>query len=55
MKIRFLLHDVYGQGGGVVTVTFGLAEELAKSHDVELISAFGRVRRSTGFQPESGW
>ena len=42
MKIRFLLHDVYGQGGGVVTVTFGLAEELAKSHDVELISAFGR-------------
>jgi glycosyltransferase involved in cell wall biosynthesis len=42
VKIRFLLHDVYGQGGGVVTVTFALAEELAKRHDVELISAFGR-------------
>lgn len=42
MKIRFLLHDVYGQGGGVVTVTFALAEELAKTHDVELVSAFGR-------------
>jgi len=44
LKIRFLLHDVYGRGGGVVTVTFALAEELAKRHDVELISTFGGNR-----------
>src|SRR4051794_36970683 len=41
MKIRFLLHDVYGPGGGVVTVPLGLAAELARHHDVELVSLFG--------------
>ena len=41
MKIRFLLHDVYGRGGGVVTVTLGLAAELARTHDVELVSLLG--------------
>lgn len=40
MKIRFLLHNVHGPGGGVLTVTLSLAEELAKRHDVELVSAF---------------
>ena len=41
MKIRFLLHDVFGRGGGVVTVTLSLAGELAKRHDVELVSMYG--------------
>ncbi|HET6561104.1 MAG TPA: glycosyltransferase [Marmoricola sp.] len=41
MKIRFLLHNVYAKGGGVVTVTLALAEELAVRHDVELVSVFG--------------
>jgi glycosyltransferase involved in cell wall biosynthesis len=40
VRIRFLLHDIYSQAGGVVTVTFALAEELAKRHDVELVSTF---------------
>ncbi len=42
MKIRFLLNDVYGAGGGVVTVTLALAGELAKRHDVEILSLFGK-------------
>ena len=46
MKIRFLVHDAFGPGGGVITVTFALAEELAKSHDVELISTFGSEESS---------
>jgi glycosyltransferase involved in cell wall biosynthesis len=41
VRIRFLLHKVHGQAGGVVTVTFDLAAELAKRHDVELVSVFG--------------
>ncbi|MDQ3616395.1 MAG: glycosyltransferase [Actinomycetota bacterium] len=45
MKIRFLLHDLYGRGGGVVTVTLALAEELARRHEVELVSLFGDDRR----------
>lgn len=38
MRIRFLLHNVYGQGGGVLTVTLNLARELAARHDVEIVS-----------------
>lgn len=41
MKLRFLLHTVYGRGGGVLTVTLALAREMAKRHDVELVSLFG--------------
>ena len=41
MKLRFLLHDVYGRGGGVLTVTLALAGELSDRHDVELVSLFG--------------
>ena len=41
MKLRFLLHDVYGKGGGVLTVTLALARELADRYDVELVSLFG--------------
>lgn len=41
MKLRFLLHDLYGRGGGVLTVTLALARELSERHDVELVSVFG--------------
>ena len=53
MKVRFLLHDVYGPGGGVVTVTLALAEELAKRHDVELVSVFGSNRPSVHALPSN--
>jgi glycosyltransferase involved in cell wall biosynthesis len=43
MKLRFLLHDIFGKGGGVLTVTLALAEELSHRHDVELVSLFGRA------------
>jgi glycosyltransferase involved in cell wall biosynthesis len=42
VKIRFLLHNAFEAGGGVLTVTLALAEELAGRHDVEIISVFGR-------------
>lgn len=42
MKVRFLLHDVFVKGGGVLTVTLGLAEALAATEDVEIVSLFGR-------------
>jgi glycosyltransferase involved in cell wall biosynthesis len=38
VKIRFLMHDVYGQGGGVLTVVRHLSAELAKRHEVEIVS-----------------
>jgi glycosyltransferase involved in cell wall biosynthesis len=41
LRIRFLMHNVYGHGGGVLTVTFNLARDLAeRGHDVEVVSAF---------------
>jgi glycosyltransferase involved in cell wall biosynthesis len=39
VKIRFLLHDAFGAGGGVLTVTFTVARQLAHDHDVEIVSA----------------
>jgi glycosyltransferase involved in cell wall biosynthesis len=41
VKIRFLLHDAFDEGGGVLTVTLALGEELARRHDVEILSVFG--------------
>ena len=41
MKIRFLLHNVYGQAGGVLSVSLALARDLARTHDVEIVSLFG--------------
>lgn len=38
MKIYFFMHTVYGPGGGVLTVVRHLAEDLAKRHDVEIVS-----------------
>lgn len=62
MKIRFMLHDAYDEGGGVLTVTLALAAELAKRHDVELISVFGHPPPIHPHPPEvtvrrlqSGW
>lgn len=45
MKLRFLLHDVFTKGGGVLTVTFALAEDLAQRHEVEIVSLFGGPHR----------
>lgn len=38
MKIYFLMHTVYGPGGGVLTVVRQLAEDLGRRHDVEIVS-----------------
>ncbi len=38
MKISFLMHTVYGAGGGVLTVVKNLAQDLAQRHEVEIVS-----------------
>lgn len=38
VKVYFLMHTVYGAGGGVLTVVRHLAEDLAQRHDVEIVS-----------------
>lgn len=38
MTIRFLMHTVFGSGGGVLTVVRNLAADLATRHDVEVVS-----------------
>jgi len=53
LKIRFLLHDVYGRGGGVLTVTIALARELAERHDVELVSLVGYKPRPVHAMPDN--
>ena len=37
MKIRFLMHSLYGSGGGVLTVVHNLAAALTTRHEVELV------------------
>lgn len=37
MKIRFLIANAYGVGG-TIKATYNLAGELAKRHDVEVVS-----------------
>ncbi|HLN77405.1 MAG TPA: glycosyltransferase family 4 protein [Nocardioidaceae bacterium] len=44
MKIYFFMHTVFGPGGGVLTVVRHLAEDLAKQHEVEIVSVV-RPRR----------
>ncbi|HEU4515530.1 MAG TPA: glycosyltransferase family 4 protein [Nocardioidaceae bacterium] len=39
MKIYFLMHTVFGPGGGVLTVVRNLAADLASRHEVEIVSA----------------
>jgi glycosyltransferase involved in cell wall biosynthesis len=39
VKIYFLMHTVFGPGGGVQTVVRNLAADLASRHDVEIVSA----------------
>ena len=46
MKLRFLVHSVYGSHGGVVRVVLNLVEDLKHHHDVELVSLFRQRRRS---------
>ena len=56
MKIRFLLHDVHTRGGGVLTVTFGLARDLAadQDHEVEIVSLFGPETTAPALEVPSG-
>jgi glycosyltransferase involved in cell wall biosynthesis len=53
VRIRFLLHTVYGRGGGVLTVTLRLAEDLASRHDVEVVSVL-RTRDAPIFPMPQG-
>lgn len=39
MRVSFLLHNAYGFGG-TIRSTFNLAEELARRHEVEIVSVF---------------
>lgn len=44
MTVRFLLHNRYSAGGGILTVTLGLAEAMARITEVEVVSLFGAGR-----------
>jgi glycosyltransferase involved in cell wall biosynthesis len=52
MKISFLIHNVYGVGGTNRAV-INLATELARQHDVEIVSVFRRVARPMLHIPDS--
>ena len=52
MQIRFLLHSFGEKGGGVRTVLYAVAQELAKEHDVELVALYGH--RMEGTTPPAG-
>lgn len=53
MKIYFFMHTVFGPGGGVLTVVRHLAEDLAKRHDVEIVSVVRPRRRPVHPLPEN--
>lgn len=53
MKIRFLIHNVYGAGGGVLTVINNLARTLSQRHDVEIVSVL-RTAELPVHQPPDG-
>jgi glycosyltransferase involved in cell wall biosynthesis len=38
VRVRFVMRNMYGRGGGVLQVVLSLAGELAQRHDVELVS-----------------
>ena len=47
MKIRFLLTNAYQpSGGGIIRTTFALAGELAKRHEVEIVSILRTAHRT---------
>jgi glycosyltransferase involved in cell wall biosynthesis len=52
MKLRFLLHSVYGSHGGVVRVALNLVEDLKTHHDVELVSLFRQRRHAKHALPD---
>ncbi len=52
MKIRFVLHHVYGAGGGVLRVVLNLIEDLKTRHDAELVSVLRRYDEATRPLPE---
>jgi glycosyltransferase involved in cell wall biosynthesis len=53
LKIRFLIHNVYGAGGGVLTVINNLARTLSQRHDVEIVSVL-RTADQPVHQPPDG-
>ena len=53
MKIYFLMHTVFGPGGGVLTVVRNLAEDLAQRHDVEIVSVARFREKPVHELPES--
>ncbi|MBM9622428.1 glycosyltransferase [Streptomyces zhihengii] len=52
MRVSFLLHNAYGFGG-TIRSTFNLAEELARRHEVEIVSVF-RHRDRPGMEAPGG-
>lgn len=53
MKIYFLMHTVYGTGGGVQTVVRNLAEDLAQRHDVEIVGVVRHEHELVHAVPDS--
>lgn len=51
MKLRFLVHSVFGAGGGVVRVVLNLVDDLKARHDVELVSVFQHHDEPTHIMP----
>lgn len=52
MKIRFILRNVYGPGGGVLRVVLNLVEDLKHRHDVGLVSVLRNHDEAVHTLPE---